>query len=363
MASLSRTLADLHAEGIAHRDLKPSNLFQCNGQWVLGDFGLVEFPGKSEITTDGERLGPSYFIAPEMLTKAHVSDGRKADVWCFAKTIWVLATGQTFPPPGEHPISVDDRSIRVYISHSRTHYLDRLIDRMTKTNPDERPSMVEVANELTAWEQRPSPAIPNEDISEIAARIAALVAPSQRSVEVRLSYVELGERLLQELVKRLGRFAKELLTTGCSDGNVNVGDDAGRPFLTQDVLGTPARIWQRACWIEASSPEEPDDRSRLHRVSLWTGAELILRSNGELHFQGGHCILSSYFPQSVWSLNQTVSIGSAQQDVLIDAFFDGLSVNLRNAVERFLAWLEWMKDDRGRNRNPPGMTPRNPPVA
>lgn len=34
-------LASLAAEGAAHRDIKPGNLFELDGQWVVGDFGLV----------------------------------------------------------------------------------------------------------------------------------------------------------------------------------------------------------------------------------------------------------------------------------------------------------------------------------
>ena len=48
---IANTLARLAAEGVAdpdlgqgHRDIKPENLFQLNGEWVIGDFGLVKYP-------------------------------------------------------------------------------------------------------------------------------------------------------------------------------------------------------------------------------------------------------------------------------------------------------------------------------
>ncbi len=63
----AQVLADLHAENTAHRDIKPENLFIYNGGAVLGDFGLVTYLGKEATTATGERLGPIYYVAPELL--------------------------------------------------------------------------------------------------------------------------------------------------------------------------------------------------------------------------------------------------------------------------------------------------------
>jgi serine/threonine protein kinase len=38
-------LADLAEEGISHRDVKPENLFRLDDAWVIGAFGLVDYPG------------------------------------------------------------------------------------------------------------------------------------------------------------------------------------------------------------------------------------------------------------------------------------------------------------------------------
>ena len=89
---IAETLADLAAEGIHHRDLKPSNLFLLDGRWVIGDFGLATYPDKSSVTTDERKLGPVYYIAPEMLNAPSTVHPAPADVFSIAKSIWVLAT-------------------------------------------------------------------------------------------------------------------------------------------------------------------------------------------------------------------------------------------------------------------------------
>lgn len=95
------TLAALAGESIGHRDIKPRNLYWHNGRAVVGDFGLADFPGKDSITVEGRKLGPQYYIAPEMLSDAARASPHPADVYSVAKTLWVLATGQNYPPPGE----------------------------------------------------------------------------------------------------------------------------------------------------------------------------------------------------------------------------------------------------------------------
>jgi hypothetical protein len=78
----------------------PDNLFFFENRFAVGDFGLVSFEGKSADTAQGERIGPMFFMAPEMLNSAIEADGQFADVYSLAKTLWVMATGQRSPQPG-----------------------------------------------------------------------------------------------------------------------------------------------------------------------------------------------------------------------------------------------------------------------
>lgn len=150
-ASLAGTLANLAQRGISHRDLKPDNLFWLDDRPVLGDFGLVDFPGKESLTIAHEKLGPRFYLAPEMLAQPHLADGRQADVYSFANCLWVVATGQNYPIPGEQRESVYQTRLSTYVPHRRARHLDRLVARCTRHNAQERPTMADVHQELEAW--------------------------------------------------------------------------------------------------------------------------------------------------------------------------------------------------------------------
>jgi hypothetical protein len=47
-----------------------------NGQPTLGDFGLVDFPGKPEITDRMEILGPRFYIAPFLSHTGRTTNNR-----------------------------------------------------------------------------------------------------------------------------------------------------------------------------------------------------------------------------------------------------------------------------------------------
>jgi serine/threonine-protein kinase len=77
---IADTLARLAAERVGHRDIKPANLFQLNGEWVIGDFGLVKYPEQERVTRHGQALGPYDFMAPEMRRDADTASPEPADV-------------------------------------------------------------------------------------------------------------------------------------------------------------------------------------------------------------------------------------------------------------------------------------------
>ena len=51
---LANVMDVLHKKGIVHRDIKPSNIYFYKGIYCFGDFGLVDYPEKIEITSRQE---------------------------------------------------------------------------------------------------------------------------------------------------------------------------------------------------------------------------------------------------------------------------------------------------------------------
>ncbi len=327
VAAIAHTLAEFSVEHIYHRDIKPDNLYRYEEQWAVGDFGLVDFPGKPELTEAGHKLGPLHFLAPEMLLDPAGAEGGPADVYGLTKTLWVLATGQRYPPPGEQRIDVPQLTLSAYVDHPKARFLDRLIENATKHNPDERPSMAEFAAELDAWLAEPSRPVSPSDFSDIAARVKALMEPGRREKEHRdllgKEAWDAGECMKQFLEPMLGYLAKARMP----------GDTRGfahDPHHLQNALYTPGRdigdlVWTMRGWNRTG------DRIGL---PLWSGFSLRVFANGRLWLAVGH-IVGTRGGEVVWSDERVVPIGSAQQELAMSALANGLISNLRPALERF----------------------------
>ncbi len=160
---LGETLNSIHLKGYSHRDIKPSNLLYCNGIAHIADFGLVDFEQKEDISNQGEEIGPKWTIAPEMKRNPQQANGQLADVYSFAKTLWIFLTkdekafeGQysltsnislrNFIPKIDGPISFDEDNNIEY-----TKSLELLLFKSTENNPNERPTMEEFVSELQDW--------------------------------------------------------------------------------------------------------------------------------------------------------------------------------------------------------------------
>lgn len=148
---IAAALVAIHERKISHRDIKPDNLFLLNEQWAVGDFGLADFEGKESETAPMEKVGPVYYIAPEMLNDASAADGKAADVYSLAKTMWVLGSGQKFPLPGHQLASIDAMTISAYTDHPRAALLNRLLENSTNFDPKQRPTMQQFLREIDAW--------------------------------------------------------------------------------------------------------------------------------------------------------------------------------------------------------------------
>ncbi len=252
------TLAMLAEQSIHHRDLKPDNLFRLGGEWVVGDFGLVTWPGKSALTEPGQKLGPANFVAPEMVQDATAANAGPADVWSLAKVLWVLATGQTYPPPGQLRIDVDATRLRSFTMHPRAAGLEGILEQATALDPTIRPDMRYFALELEAWcSPRTAPNEPPA-LDELARRINAISAPAVAQREQR----EDLDRAAAEISDRLRAAHHALRPTAERLGQVILRDEGmvfhglGGKSKRRDTTG----VWTESLSIVPLSPR--------HQVSL-----------------------------------------------------------------------------------------------
>lgn len=152
MRDLGETLVKIHSKGIAHRDIKPENILFYKKRLVFSDFGLVWVEGKKRITGGNERVGPWNTISPEMKRDAYnIQDPRPADVYSFAKTLWILLMNDNNCFDGQYN-KFEIYSLKDDIfEDGYIETLHKVIESSTSDNTSIRPSIKEVVEELNEW--------------------------------------------------------------------------------------------------------------------------------------------------------------------------------------------------------------------
>jgi serine/threonine-protein kinase len=147
---LARTLAELHALGIHHRDIKIPNLLSLGGRLCFSDFGLVKYPGRVDVTQDKQSLGPKFLMAPEMRRNAQAAAGAPADVYSFAKALWVALTRRDLAFDGQY---LPEGGLGLSKFHSGLFFapLDDLLAQCTNDDPALRPTIDDVGDRLAEW--------------------------------------------------------------------------------------------------------------------------------------------------------------------------------------------------------------------
>jgi serine/threonine protein kinase len=210
VADIATTLAALAEKGVSHRDIKPDNLFERDGSWLVGDFGLVTYPEKDPRTEHGRRLGPIDYMAPEMRQDADRAEPGPADVWALAKTLWVLLTGEQLPLPGTHTAAEVAHSLQERITFTFAPELDRMLEKATLMAPEKRISMAEMARELRACAAPPPEARQSTDLSELRARLEALTAASRQNASEKKALRDDFRQASHEICKIAAEAAEEL---------------------------------------------------------------------------------------------------------------------------------------------------------
>lgn len=151
---LTETLIKLHEKGISHRDIKPANIYYYDNRYCLGDFGLVDHPGNAHSFTRSDRgLGAIFTIAPEMKRNPKAADGKKADVYSLAKTLWMFLTLDEKGFDGPYDFLDKSYSLRFNSKYKDAHLveLEKLLLSSTMNSPEDRPSMANFKEKLLEW--------------------------------------------------------------------------------------------------------------------------------------------------------------------------------------------------------------------
>lgn len=151
---LCETLEFLHSKGVYHRDIKPENIYFLNGRYTFGDFGLVDYPDKStNFTEKSYQIGAKFTRAPEMERQPDNADGKKADVYSLAKTLWMLLTKDVFGFEGRYDF-LDEKHSLTNFKLLREEYLveiHELLKDSTQNIPDDRPIITAFKEKLSDW--------------------------------------------------------------------------------------------------------------------------------------------------------------------------------------------------------------------
>lgn len=338
-SQLAAGLAKVHGLGVVHRDIKPDNLYWYDGRWVLGDFGLSDFDDAEPLTQSDRKLGPAFYIAPEMLNDAKNSEGHPADVYSLGKTIWVCATGQNYPLPGVHEPAFLPSAIASFNSDPRAASLDELLRRMTQLDPQRRPSAEFISEELALLTTTHSMTTPPDPASALW-RLKNAVAPHLTEEQERSHRERIGRQIAEQLREAIGSIA------------LTIRDQTGLESIRwyrvpaswghTEFMGSPSIEWShQGGFVFAAGPPT-------NRWHFAIGFRCQLLSNGNMVQSTGYHLDHTYNDHSVttmddpelWRDGGESPNGTPSAIALLNRLITGLHDNLSSAVEEFCRCLE-----------------------
>lgn len=332
--SVASTLARLAERGIGHRDIKPDNLFERDGEYLVGDFGLVTYPEKDPVTRAGRRVGPTDYLAPEMRLDADTAAAEPADVYSLAKTLWVLLTGQRLPLPGPHRIENEAYRLATYLAHSRLNEIDLLLERCTRHTPSERPSMAQVAKELSEW-LRPDDDRPIPTLEDIAGRVGRLSELGLRTRAAHERQSELFSDSWSSAIAQLAPIHDRL------EGVFPVVNWLGNPTVMAEFghREPPAIIQEQRAYGVVATNADPNPV----QLVIAIGAQWVSGDDGR--WAAWIRIEDPYAgPRLLWTETAAAPLGSARQRRAIADLIGGLGSRLRDAARAALSRMELRTD-------------------
>ena len=202
-ADLAEALHVVHGAGIVHRDIKPSNVLLTGRSLAgsrsgakLADFGISVLVDAARLTSPGTVIGTAAYLAPEQLNGA--APAPAADIYALGLVLREALTGERAFAEAEGIGATLARLIDPpAIPESVGPAWSALLQRMTATDPEDRPSAAGVFAAVSALAHDPSipprPQVPapiaaaalaEREPAGLSAPTRTLVLPAPPSPEV-----------------------------------------------------------------------------------------------------------------------------------------------------------------------------------
>ena len=228
IVDLCNGLRVAHDHGLVHRDIKPSNIFMLEGNWVIGDWGLVRRPiGETTLLPSkvGVFMGTDGFAPPESYTDVHAFTAA-GDVYSLGRMVgWGLTGVSPLPHENLLPAGTWRRFVRQLTYpdvQKRPQNMARVLELLANVGSD-LPDTVRILEALSG-------AKAGKLASAVQAMLISLETPEDENlfIDEIAPIVNYCSNSLVKLVSDHPSEAKALL--GCMDKHLDKGNWGNRDF-------------------------------------------------------------------------------------------------------------------------------------
>ncbi len=253
------------------------------------------------------------------------------DVYELAKTLWVLAAGQGYPPQGElRPEYLPNLLRTLFDEETRAYKLDLLLEKATKQNPAERPTMEAFERELRAWlsPTKPEALMVNEERdAEFRERLAALNAPGRAREEAVARLTEAFEKSTASLRERIHPLRQRMERVS----QIPMRVMANFAFNNAGIKGEQM-LWEQHSFGTTAQGKD---------FNFVGGIALRLLAGGTVHLTAAYAFMTTNAETlAAWYEMREAPIGSAQEDQATSELLAWLADNFD---EKFALFLEKLR--------------------